>query len=443
MPLLLSGEIFLDYTSAYRFLDMFNISKYFHSERYLGRARAFRFFKYLGPGLLVTVGFIDPGNWASNIAAGAGYGYTLLWMVTLSTLMLILLQHNVARLGIVTGDCLAEAATKHLPWAASKAVLLTAVAASVSTALAELLGGAIALNMLFGVPISLGTFVMLLAVLLMLFTNSYKRMERMIIGFVSIIGFSFVFELSLVDIDWPAASVGWVWPSLTVAAMPVVMSVLGAVVMPHNLFLHSEIIQSRQWNLQDEQVMNRQLKYEFMDTLFSMLVGWAINSAMILLAAATFFSKGIQVAEIQQAQQLLEPFLGAKAALVFALALLFAGFSSSITAGMAGGSIYAGIFGEPYDIKDRHTRFGVVFTLGMAALLILFVRNPFDALVYSQVALSIQLPITIFLQVYLTSSEKVMGLHRNGRVANVFLWITGLIVSGLNVMLLLDFFLQG
>ena len=241
-------------------------------------------FKYIGPGLLVTLGFIDPGNWASNLAAGAQYGYTLLWMVTLSTVMLIVLQHNVAHLGIATGLCLSEAASAYLKPAWSRPLLGSAVLASISTSLAEILGGAIALQMLFGVPVRIGALLVLVFVVVMLFTNSYRLIEKWIIAFVSIIGLSFIYELSLVTIDWPQAARAWVTPSFPEGSMVIIMSVLGAVVMPHNLFLHSEVIQSRQWNLSDDAVIRRQLRYEYADTIFSMLVGWAINSAMILLA---------------------------------------------------------------------------------------------------------------------------------------------------------------
>ena len=196
-------------------------------------------FKYIGPGLLVTVGFIDPGNWASNFAAGSEYGYALLWVVTLSTIMLIALQHNVAHLGIVTGLCLSEAAVKYTPSWVSRPVIGSAVLASISTSLAEILGSAIALQMLFGVPLVWGSMFTVITVSLLLFTNTYRRMERAIIGFVSVIGLSFIYELFLVDIDWPAAAQGWVVPSVPHGSMLIIMSVLGAVVMPHNLFLHS------------------------------------------------------------------------------------------------------------------------------------------------------------------------------------------------------------
>ena len=396
--------------------------------------------KYIGPGLLVTVGFIDPGNWASNLAAGADYGYTLLWMVSLSTVMLIILQHNVAHLGIATGLCLSEATMTYIRPKYAKMILWTAMGASVSTSLAEILGGAIALEMLFGFPVRIGAILTTVFVCIMLFTNSYRVIERWIIAFVSIIGLSFIYELSLVHIDWGEAVLAWVTPSFPKGSMVVIMSVLGAVVMPHNLFLHSEVIQSRQWNLEDDKVIRRQLRYEFWDTFLSMMIGWAINSAMILLAAATFFKSGSTVNELQDASALLQPLLGNNAAVIFAVALLFAGIASTITSGMAAGSIFAGIYREPYDIKDSHSRWGVLLSLVMALIIIMLVSNPFMGLIYSQMILSIQLPVTIFLQVYLTSSGKVMGKYKNRTSTKWILYILGGIVTVLNVMLFISMF---
>ena len=401
--------------------------------RYLG---GLDFFKYIGPGLLVTVGFIDPGNWASNFAAGADFGYSLLWVITLSTIMLIVLQHNVAHLGIVTGLCLSEAATKYTPKWVSRPILGTAVLASISTSLAEILGGAIALEMLFHIPVLWGALLTTVFVVIMLFTNSYKRIERAIIAFVSVIGLSFLYELLLVEIDWPLAARSWVVPSIPQGSLLVIMSVLGAVVMPHNLFLHSEVVQSREYSRQDDASIRRLLKYEFYDTLFSMGVGWAINSAMILLAAATFFANGVEVEELQQAKSLLEPLLGSQAALVFALALLMAGISSTVTSGMAAGSIFAGMFGESYHVKDIHSRVGILLSLGMALVVILFIENPFQGLIISQMVLSIQLPFTIFLQVWLTSSRRVMGPYVNSRWSTWVLYTMAVVVSVLNIALL-------
>lgn len=419
---------------------MFKLFRNIDREGYTPQYGGLEILKFIGPGLLVTVGFIDPGNWASNLAAGSDYGYALLWMVTLSTIMLILLQHNVAHLGIATGLCLSEAASIHLKPGYSKIILLSAMAASVSTSLAEILGGAIALNMLSGLPIKAGALLVTVFVMIMLYTNSYKMIEKWIIAFVSIIGLSFLYELSLVDIDWNSAITGWVTPSFPEGSMVVIMSVLGAVVMPHNMFLHSEIIQSRQWNLKDATVIKKQLTYEFLDTLLSMVIGWAINSAMILLAAATFFKTKTPVSELQQAKELLVPLLGNNAAVVFAVALLFAGVASTITSGMAAGTIFAGMFKEPYDIKDNHSRLGVAISLVFAYVIVWVVSNPFQGLIISQMMLSIQLPFTIFLQVYLTSSEKVMGIYKNSPLSKTILYALGGIVTLLNIALFISMF---
>ncbi|WP_326512923.1 Nramp family divalent metal transporter [Clostridium intestinale] len=416
-----------------KIIKKINLSKEGHKPKLMAKD----FIKYIGPGLLVTVGFIDPGNWASNLAAGSDYGYKLLWMVTLSTIMLIALQHNAAHLGIVTGLCISEAITKFIKPKVARPILWSAVLASIATAMAELLGAAIALNMLFKIPIKIGSIISLVVVLWMLYTSSYKRLEKVIIGFVSIIGLAFIVELFMVNVNWSSAVQGWFTPSFPENSMPIIMSVLGAVVMPHNLFLHSEIIQSRQWNLKDKDVMEKQLKYEFLDTLVSMTIGWAINSAMILVAVV-FFTNNIKISELSEAHLMLQPILGNWASLIFAIALLFAGISSSVTAGMAGGSIFAGMFNEPYDMEDRHTKIGVSITLVIAAIIIFFISNPFKGLVYSQMLLSIQLPWTVFTQVYLTSSKKVMGEYKNKGLESIFLWVVGIIVGILNIMLLVS-----
>jgi manganese transport protein len=283
-----------------------------------GKHQVSEVFKFIGPGIIVTVGFIDPGNWAANLAAGASYGYELLWVVTLSTIMLILLQHNVAHLGIVRGQCLSECAYEFLPRYVSRFVLSTAGIAAAATALAYLI------------------------------------------------------EVNMVNVDWAAAGIGWM-----------------------------------------------------------------INSAMILLAAAVFFTHGIEVTELEQAEELLRPLIGPAAGTIFAIALLFAGFASSATAGMAGASIFAGMFGESYDMKDFHTRLGLALTYIPALLLIVFVTDSFQALLISQMFLSLQLPITIFLQLYMTSSRKVMGQYANHTYTNVLLWGIGIVVTVMNIYLLI------
>ena len=310
----------------------------------------------------------------------------------------------------------------------SRPILISAMLASVSTSLAEVLGGAIALRMLFGMPIKVGAVIVTVVCLGMLLTNTYSKIERWIIMFVSIIGLSFLYELALVDVQWGAAIEGWIKPTFPENSMLIIMSVLGAVVMPHNLFLH----------LEDESVIKKQLKYEFYDTLLSMVIGWAINSAMIILAAATFFKQNIAVDELDQAQQLLVPLVGNNAGVIFAGALLLAGISSTITSGIAGASIFAGFYGEAYNHKDLHSKLGVLLSFIPALLIIFVVGDPFKGLIYSQMLLSIQLPITVFTQVYLTSSKKVMGKFVNSRSTTIILVTLGALVTFLNVALLIS-----
>lgn len=392
--------------------------------------------RHIGPGLLVTVGFIDPGNWASNFAAGSAFGYALLWVVTLSTVMLVVLQHNVAHLGIVTGLCLSEAATRHVSRPVSRFVLGSAMLASVSTSLAEILGAAIALEMLFGLPVAVGSAAATAVAAALLLTNTYSRVEKGIIAFVSLIGFSFLYELTLSHTDWGAAARAAVTPSFPDGSVLVVMSVLGAVIMPHNLFLHSEVIQSRQINAQGSDSIRHALKYEFYDTLLAMTIGWAINSAMIVLAADTFFAEGRVVESLPEAGRLLAPLLGGSASVVFAVALLMAGISSTVTSGMAAGSIFAGIYDEPYDARDVHSRAGILISLVAAFLVILFIGDAFKGLIVSQAVLSLQLPFTVFLQVRLTSSRRVMGAYVNSRFTTALLYAIAAFVTVLNLYLL-------
>jgi manganese transport protein len=409
-----------------------------NSQKHSPRFGALEILKYIGPGFLVTVGFIDPGNWAANVAAGSAYGYTLLWMVTLSTVMLIILQHNAAHLGIVSGLCLAEASTKFFGKWTGRILLTSSMLASVATALAEILGAAIGLNMLFRTPLVIGATLSAVLVVWMLLSNSYRKLEKWIIGFVSLIGLSFIFELVVVKLQWSEAFKGWLVPSIPSGSIPIIMSVLGAVVMPHNLYLHSEIIQSRQWNLEGEEVINKQLKFEFADTLTAMIIGWAINSAIILISASVFYSHGIVVTELSQAQATLKPLVGDAAAIIFALALILAGFSSSVTAAMAGGSIFAGIYQEPFDVSDSHSRMGILITIAGGLLLVFFISDPFQGLIWSQIALSIQLPWTIFSLIFLTSSPRVMGKYANTKLNKIHLWLIFAIVSFFNIMLLLQ-----
>ena len=409
-----------------------------HIGKQASRLASLELFRYIGPGFFVTVGFIDPGNWVTNVAAGSQFGYKLLWVVTLSTIILIIIQHNAAHLGIVTGLCLSEAASKFFkPWL--RIVMLgSAMIACVATALAELLGAAIGLNMLTGLPLIFGAIVAAFFSAWMLFSKNYQRLEKWIMGFVSLIGLAFVFEICLADVSWAQTFVAWVTPTFPVGALPVIMGVLGAVVMPHNIFLHSEVIQSRQWNERGDDVINKQLRYEFFDTLTGMGAGWAINSAMIIMAAAVFYKQGIVVNDLPQVTLTLEPIFGRASAVVFALGLLFAGLSSSVTAAMAGGSVFAGMFIEPFDINDPHSRVGLTITLVGALAAIMLLSHPFKGILWSQIALSLQLPFTIIPLIMLTSSKKVMGGYANRPYGAAVLWIIGVVVIGLNIALLID-----
>ena len=393
--------------------------------------------RHIGPGLLVTVGFIDPGNWASNMAAGSQFGYSLLWVVTLSTIMLIVLQHNAAHLGIATGMCLAEATSRFLPRLLGRAILGTAYLACVATAMAEVLGGAVALQMLFGLPLRFGCVVVAAASMTMLLTSSYKQAERWIIAFVSVVGLSFLAELAMVEVDLPRAAVSWATPSMPAGSTATVVSILGAVVMPHNLFLHSEIIQSMHFEGRGQKVVEERLRYELLDTLFSMGIGWAINSAMVILAATTFFSRGVVVEDLAAAAATLSPIVGPASSVIFAVALLFAGLSSSVTAGMAAGTVTAGMFGEEYDIHDRHSSIGVALCFAGAVAACLCVEDAFAGLVWSQALLSLQLPVTVFLLIRLTSSRKVMGRYANSRPLTATLVAIGVVVTALDAALLL------
>jgi manganese transport protein len=354
--------------------------------------------------------------------------------------MLILLQHNAAHLGIITGKCLAEGSYLHLNPTVSKIVLSSAFMASISTAMAELLGGSIALNMIFDIPIKLALVIILPIIIFTTLFYKYNKIEKIIISCVAIISFLFFYETTYFPIAWKEVFTSAITPSFPENSILIIVGVLGAVVMPHNLFLHSEIIQSRNFAQQDIASKKRLLKYEFLDTLVSMLIGWAINSVIIILAAEVFFKNNIQVTELSQASDLLKPILGSNAALVFAIALLLCGFASSITAGIAGGTITAGLFHKEYDEKSIYTKMGVITTLILASIIIFTVSNPLKGLIYSQVILSMQLPITIFLQLYLTSSKKVMGDFKNGITMKTTLILCGVFVTVLNVILLWQIF---
>ena len=396
--------------------------------------------RYLGPGFLVTAGFIDPGNWATNIAGGSQFGYSLLWVITLSTLMLILLQHMAAHLGIVTGECLAEACRRWFSPRTNTWLGGTIVIACMATALAEFLGAAYGCVILFGWPLWLGGLVTGAFVLGMVAVQKYEQIEHLIIAFVSVIAFCYLLELWMVKPDWADAARAAVVPTISSQTIFLAMGMLGAVVMPHNLYLHSEVIQKRNWVATDPARKRQLLRYEFLDTLLAMGAGWLINCAMIVVAAAVFFRNGVVVTDILQAAQTLKPLAGDLARILFGVALLCAGLSSSITACLAGGTVFTGFLGKEIDPQKVWFRAGVLITALPALLVLIFTQDVFKVLIWSQVALSMQLPFTVIPLTLLTRSHKVMGEYANGRSENVLLYTVSGVILLLNGLLILDFF---
>lgn len=395
---------------------------------------------YLGPGFFVTVGFIDPGNWATNIAAGSLFTYDLLWVVVLSTAVLILWQHMSAHLGIVTGKCLAEGVRQFIKPVPTAIYGVTAMAACVATALAEILGAAIGLNLLFHIAIKPAAFMAAIFVIGLIWFQRYNSLEKLIVGFVSAIGFCYLIELYIVKPDWASAAYHSVVPTLDSKSILIAMGVLGAVVMPHNIYLHSEVIQNREWKGETEADTRRLLRFEFTDTLVAMLIGMCINAAMIMVAAAVFFKHHTVVTDLAQASATLKPMAGAFASVVFGAALLFAGISSSTTAGVAGGTTFSGYLAKETNLESPWFRWGMLITIIPAALMVLFIKDTFRALIISQVCLSVQLPLTMLPLFLLTQSKHVMRKFANGWTENVLMVSSGLLIVGLNALLIYRLF---
>jgi manganese transport protein len=395
---------------------------------------------FLGPGFLITLGFIDPGNWATNLAGGASYGYSLLWVITLSTLMLILLQNMSARLGIVTGKSLAENVRQHVPrplaWVLGGTILL----ACISTTIAEYLGASLGLHLLFGLPIWLGAVLTLAFVLVSVWFPQYKRIEMMLIGILAVIGIIYVVEMIIVKPDWSAALPATVLPRLDSGSIYVAMGMLGAVVMPHNLYLHSNVVQNR--NSMDYSIIEKRkmIRYQFVDTLLAMGTGWLVNSAMIIVAAAVFFRHGVEVNSIEQAADTLRPLAGELATLLFGVALLCSGLGSSVTSSMAQADVVTGYLGRSGEMKSKVWRTALILTALPAMLVIMLGFDSFKLLIFSQVALSIQLPFTILPLLWLVRSRKIMGNFRSKKIEFSLGVLAGLVIIFLNVLLLLQTF---
>jgi manganese transport protein len=395
--------------------------------------------RYLGPGFIITIGFIDPGNWATNIAGGSQFGYKLLWVVSLSTLMLIFLQHLSAKLGIVSGRSLAANIRLSTPRPVTWVLGVTIVLACVATDLAEYLGAALGFYLLFRIPVYIGAPLTVAIVFAAILGQQYHRLERMIMVFLAVIAACYIIEVFLVQPDWTSALKGWVTPYMGGGSIFIALGMLGAIVMPHNIYLHSNVIQSREWDTDPKRRL-RLMRYEVADTTMAMGMGWLVNSAMIIVAAAVFFANGVTVTSIEQASETLKPLVGAAAQGLFGVALLFAGVSSSVTSSLAEANVITGYLGKPEDPHSRAYKIGLIATSIPAMVVIAIGVDAYKALIVSQVILSVQLPFTMIPLVWLVRRRKTMGAARMGVPTTVLGGAIAALIVGLNVYLLLQVF---
>ncbi len=391
--------------------------------------------RFLGPGFLITIGFIDPGNWATNIAGGSDFRFDLLWVITLSTLMLILIQNMSARLGIETGKSLGVNIHEHFPKPVSNLIGVTIVTACAATDVAELLGGAIGFNLLFGLPLWLGALITVLLEVFFIVTQRYHGLEKIILAFLGIISISFIIELFIVNPDWKAVAPAMVIPHISKANIYIAIGMLGAVVMPHNIFLHSNVIQSRKWGKTNEE-KKKLLRYSKIDTISAMGLGWVINSAMIIVAAAVFYKNGIHVNSLKQASETLRPLAGNFATFLFGLALLAAGISSSITSSMAEVNVITAFLGKPEDPKTLVYKLSTFITAIPSFVIILLKLDTLKILILSQVVLSIQLPFTLIPLLILTRRKTIMGDLQSRNTEFTLAIIVSAIIIALNLFLL-------
>ena len=391
--------------------------------------------RFLGPGFLVTVGFIDPGNWATNIEGGSKFGYDLLWVITLSTIMLIIIQHMSAKLGIATGKSLAVNIRDNFPRPISFFLGVTIVLACVATDVAELLGGAIGFNLLLGTPLWLGALITVIFEVVLIISQRYHRLEAIIIGFLAIIGICYIIEIVIVKPDWAILGPALIIPKVDSSSIYIAMGILGAVVMPHNIFLHSNVIHSRKWGSSEEE-KKRLLSYEKIDTTAAMIMGWIVNSSMIIVAAAVFARHGVAVESIEQASETLKPLAGPLAGFLFALALVFAGVGSSVTSSMAEVNVITGFLGRPEDPRTLLYRVSVFVTAIPSFIIILSGMDTFKILIFSQVVLSIQLPFTLIPLLILCRKRGIMNSFRSGTKEFCMAILISAIVIALNIYLL-------
>jgi manganese transport protein len=398
---------------------------------------------FWGPGLLIAVGYMDPGNWATDIAGGARYGYTLLSVVLISNLFAMLLQHLAAKLGIVTGRDLAQACRDHYSRPVSLVLWVLCEVAIAACDLAEVIGSAIALNLLFGMPLAWGVVLTTLDVLLVLFfqNKGFRIIESIVAGLIFLIFGCFVYEIVASNPDWVALSKGLI-PKPEIVSNPamlyVAIGILGATVMPHNLYLHSSIVQTRDFP-KNEPGKRSAIKFATIDSTVALFLAFFVNAAILVTAAAAFHGNGYEnVADIADAHKLLTPVLGAGAASVlFAVALLASGQSSTLTGTLAGQIVMEGFLN--LRLKPWLRR---IITRSIAVVPALFVtiiygeKGTGQLLVLSQVILSFQLSFAVVPLVLFTSDKTKMGVFVNKPVVKAAAWIISGIIIALNVFLL-------
>jgi manganese transport protein len=396
-----------------------------------------RMFAFAGPAYLVSVGYMDPGNWATDLEGGARFGYRLLWVLVLSNAMAILLQTLSARLGIVAGRDLAQACRESYPAVVRNSLWVLCEIAIAACDLAEVLGAAIALRLLFGIPLIAGVLLTALDTFLVLWLSRYgiRLIEALILSLIGIVTVCFLIEL------WWAKPVlsemfSGLVPRLNNESLYVAIGILGATVMPHNLYLHSALVQTRRFGKGAEE-RREACRFNLIDSVFALNGALIVNAAILILAAAVFFKQGIVVAEIEQAHLLLSPLLGtAGASVLFAIALLASGQSSTLTGTFAGQIVMEGFL----NLRMRPwMRRLVTRTMAIIPAVIVIMwfgeGSTYRLLILSQVILSMQLPFAIIPLIRFTGDHRRMGEFANRSWAQVLAWVTAAIIVGLNLWL--------
>lgn len=398
---------------------------------------------FVGPGGMVAVGYMDPGNWATDIAGGSQFGYTLLSVILLSNLMAILLQALSLRLGIATGRDLAQACRDHYSRPVSFALWVLCELAIAACDLAELLGSAIALHLLFGIPMVVGVCLTALDVLLLLMLQQrgFRYLEALVLSLVGVIGACFAVTLAMAKPEWNAVFSSLV-PQTEILRNPDMMlisvGILGATVMPHNLYLHSAIVQSRKVGDSVEERRSA-IRYATVDSTVSLLFAFLINASILILAAATFHRAGMtEVADIHDAHRLLSPLLGAEfAGVLFAVALLASGQNSTITGTMAGQIVMEGFLNlrlKPW--ARRLVTRGVAIVPAVVVASLYGNAGTAKLLVFSQVILSLQLPFAVIPLVLFVSSRAKMGELVISRWVSALAWLVSAVIVALNIWML-------